>query len=176
MKSSDFAFDRVQSLYYKCHKKSKSYWIIYRFSQLDKNKKATINSINKKDNKCFQYTTTVELDHKETGKNSQRISKIKPFINKYNWEGINYPSEKDDWEEIGVKNPTIAFNLSFHLSQEPLHLLRGIIGVFFSSSSFSSLFLVLNLFLKHSLIQFELFNLNFVNFDFLYYFCFNFFQ
>ena len=22
-----------------------------------------------------------------------RITKIKPFMNKYNWEGINYPSE-----------------------------------------------------------------------------------
>ena len=23
------------------------------------------------------------------------ITKIKPFINKYNWEGINFPSAKD---------------------------------------------------------------------------------
>ena len=28
--------------------------------------------------------------------NSQGISKIKAFINKYNWKGINYPSGKDD--------------------------------------------------------------------------------
>ena len=26
----------------------------------------------------------------------QSISKIKPFINSYNWKGINYPSRKDD--------------------------------------------------------------------------------
>ena len=28
------------------------------------------------------------------------MSKIKPFINKYNREGINYPSEKDDWKKL----------------------------------------------------------------------------
>ena len=29
-------------------------------------------------------------------KDPQRITKVKPFINKYNWEGIHFPSEKDD--------------------------------------------------------------------------------
>ena len=29
-----------------------------------------------------------------------RIAKIKPFINKYNWKGTNVPSEKDDWKKI----------------------------------------------------------------------------
>ena len=29
---------------------------------------------------------------------SLKNNKIKPFITKYNWEEINYPSEKDDWE------------------------------------------------------------------------------
>ena len=55
MKGSEFVFDYTQLLYYKCYKtnpnRSGSYtdspdWI--------KNKKATINLINKKDNKCFQ--------------------------------------------------------------------------------------------------------------------------
>ena len=32
-----------------------------------KNKKATINPINKKDNKCFQYRLTVALNHEEIG-------------------------------------------------------------------------------------------------------------
>ena len=65
-----------------------------------KNKKATINSINKKDNKCFQYAVTVALDHEEIKKYLQRITKIKPFISKYNWEGMKYPSEKGDWKKF----------------------------------------------------------------------------
>ena len=47
-----------------------------------KNKKATINPINKKDNKCFQYVVTVALNHEEIIRDPQRITKIKPFINK----------------------------------------------------------------------------------------------
>ena len=99
MKGSDFVFDYVHLLYYKCHKinlnRGGSYidspdWI--------RSKKATINPINKKDNKCFQYDVTVVLNHEEIGKHSERIIKIKSFINKYNWEGINFPSEKDDWK------------------------------------------------------------------------------
>ena len=101
MKGSEFAFDYVHLLYYKCHKinpnRGGSYidspdWI--------KNKKATINPINKKDNKCFQYAVTVALNYEEIKKDPQRITKIKPFINKYNWEGINFPSEKDDWKKL----------------------------------------------------------------------------
>ena len=65
-----------------------------------KNKKATKNLINKKDNECFQYAITVTLNHKEIKKDSERIAKIKPFINKYNWEEIHFPSEKDDWEKM----------------------------------------------------------------------------
>ena len=48
----------------------------------------------KKDNKCFQYAITVTLDHEEIKKDLQRLTKIKPFANKYNWKGVNFPSKK----------------------------------------------------------------------------------
>ena len=59
-------------------------------------KKATINSINKKGNKGFKYVLAVALNHEEIKEDPERITKIKPFINKYTWQGINYPSEKYD--------------------------------------------------------------------------------
>ena len=43
----------------------------------------------------------------------QRITKVKPFKNKYKWEEINFPSEKDDWKKNGRNYVTIAFNLFF---------------------------------------------------------------
>ena len=43
-----------------------------------KNKKAKINPKNN-DEKCFQYATTVTLNHEQIKKDSQRISKIKTF-------------------------------------------------------------------------------------------------
>ena len=92
----DSEFDYVQLLYYKCHKtnfnRNGSYIDI---PDGRKNKKATINPINKKDNKCFQYTVRISLNHSEIG----RITKIEPFINRYKRERINFPSEKDDWKK-----------------------------------------------------------------------------
>ena len=49
------------------------------------------------DDKCFQYGATVALNYEEIKSNPEKVSKIKPFINKYNWKGINYPSKIDDW-------------------------------------------------------------------------------
>ena len=59
--------------------------------------------MNKKDNKCFQNAVTVALNYKEIGKRAEKITKIKRFINKSNWEGINFPSEKDDWKKSRKK-------------------------------------------------------------------------
>ena len=38
---------------------------------------------------------------------------MKPFINKYTLEGINFPSEKDDWKKIEKNNVTIALNVLY---------------------------------------------------------------
>ena len=44
----------------------------------------------------------------------QRIIKIKPCFDKCNWEGINYPSEKDDWKKFEKNNLTsIAVNVLY---------------------------------------------------------------
>ena len=43
----------------------------------------------------------------------ERITKIKPFINIYNWERINCPSEKDNWEKFKKNNVTIALNILY---------------------------------------------------------------
>ena len=106
MKGSHFVFYYVNLLHYKCHKinfnQGGSYidspdWI--------KNENVTINPINKSDYKYFQHATTVALNHEEIGRNSKRISKIKPFTNKYIWEGIHYPSEKDEQKIFEKNNP-----------------------------------------------------------------------
>ena len=114
MKGSDFIFDCVCLLYSKCHNVNlkrdgsnidSSDWI--------KNKNATINSIYKKDNKCFQYAATVALNHEEVKTNLKRLSKIKLFINKYYSEEIYYLSEKDNWKNFRKCNLTIALNILY---------------------------------------------------------------
>ena len=88
------------------------YWI--------KNKKPRINPINKRVNKCFQYIVTLALNHDEIKKDLQGITKIKPFINKYNWDGINFSSEKDYWKKIGKNNVTIDLNF-FYAKKEKIY-------------------------------------------------------
>ena len=98
MKGSELVINYVHLLYCKCHNinsnRGGSYidspdWI--------KNKKAATNPINKKDNKCFQYDVTVAINYEEIKENVLRKTKIKPFLNKYNQEGIDFSLEKDDW-------------------------------------------------------------------------------
>ena len=60
-----------------------------------KNKKATINLKNN-DDKCFQYASTVALNYQKIKNNLERISKIKPFIDQYNWKEIDFPSHSKD--------------------------------------------------------------------------------
>ena len=69
MKGSEFVFDYFHLLYYKCHKTNPNCGGSYTDSpNWIKNGKATINPINKKDNKCFQYAVTVMFYYGEIGK------------------------------------------------------------------------------------------------------------
>ena len=78
-----------------------------------RSKGATLNPENKKDNKCFQYAPTLALKHQNIGKDLQRISKIKPSINKYNWEGIEFPVWPKDWKQFEQNNKTISLNILY---------------------------------------------------------------
>ena len=80
---------------------------------MDKKQRRTVNLINKTDNKCFQYSITAALNHGE-------IAKIKLYIDKYNWEWINYPSEKDYWKEIEKNKWKFALNVLFD-KKEKIH-------------------------------------------------------
>ena len=99
IEDSDFVFDCVNLLRYKCLKinvkRGGSYvdspdWI--------QNKKLKIILINNGD-KCFQFAATVALIHEQTGKNLWRVKNINPFTNKYNLVIINFLSGKDDWKK-----------------------------------------------------------------------------
>ena len=58
--------------------------------------------------KTNAFNAPVLLNYIEIKKYPQIISKNKLFINKYNWEGINFPSEKDDWKKLEKNNVIIA--------------------------------------------------------------------
>ena len=82
-----------------------------------------VNLINKKDKKCFQYAATVTLNHEEIKNDSQRMKNVRPFTNKYNWESINHPSEKDDWKIFDKNNVTIFCILIFCMLKKKKNIL-----------------------------------------------------
>ena len=111
-RGSDFVFDGVNFLYYDFNKISISRGGSYIDSpKWLKNKKSTINPKNN-DYKCFQYAVTLALNLDKINTNSQRISKIKPFIEEYNWKDIDFPSTSKDWKKIELNNE-IALNILY---------------------------------------------------------------
>ena len=89
-KGSSFVFESVDLLSYHIHKTSlrrgnsyvkSSEWLI--------NKRATINPKNK-DDKCFQYSITVAINHQNIENHSEIISSTEPFIDQYNWDDIEF--------------------------------------------------------------------------------------
>ena len=76
-----------------------------------KDKKSTINPKNN-DYKCFHNAVTLALNLDKINKNSQRISKIKPFIEEYNWKDIDFPSISKDWKKFELNNE-VALNILY---------------------------------------------------------------
>ena len=63
---------------------------MYIFSQMVKKQRATKNPKNNNDDKYFQYSLTIALYHKQIKKGPQRILKIKPFVDQYNWKNLDF--------------------------------------------------------------------------------------
>ena len=104
MRGSDFEFDGVNVLYYGFNKISLNRGGSYIDSpKWLKNKKSTINPKNN-DYKCFQYAVTLALNFDNIHNHPERISKIKPFIDQYNWKDIDFPATSKDWREFELNN------------------------------------------------------------------------
>ena len=113
MKGSEFAFDKVDSLYYKLHKISLNRGESYVDSpKWLKNKKATINP-KIHDDKWFQHALTVALNHEQIKKDPQRITKTKVAIDQHNWKEIDFPSHKKDLNEFEKNSKTIALSIVY---------------------------------------------------------------
>ena len=112
MRGSDFEFDGINFFYYNFNKTS-----IYRGgSYIDspkwlKDKKSTINPKNN-DHKCFQYAATLALNFDNINNHPEKISKIRPFVDQYNWKDIDFPHTNKDWKKFELNNK-VALNILY---------------------------------------------------------------
>ena len=63
-------------------------------------KEAIINNNNNNNNNDFQNSLDDALNYQTIETHPQRISKLKSYINKNNWEGINFPAGSKEWKKI----------------------------------------------------------------------------
>ena len=61
----------------------------------------------------FSICCNPSIKYYSIDKHNQRISKIKPFINNYQWNDINVPAAKKDWNKFEVNNKNIALNILY---------------------------------------------------------------
>ena len=114
MKGSSDIFESIDLLEYHLHKISLNRGSSYTESpEWIKNKGVTINPKNTKNNNCFQYAITAGLNYQNINHNLERISKLKPFINNYNWKDIEFPLESKDWRKFECNNKAIALNILY---------------------------------------------------------------
>ena len=78
------------------------------FKWLRSKKAAITNS-----NNCFQNALNDALNYQNIERSPQRISKIQPYISKYNWKRIKFPAGPKDWEKLEKNNETIALNMLY---------------------------------------------------------------
>ena len=79
---------------------------LYSLGWLRSKKEAIINGDNN-----FQNALDDALNYQNIEKHPQRIPKLKPYVNKYNWEGIEFPAEPKDWIKFERNIKTIALNI-----------------------------------------------------------------
>ena len=65
------------------------------------------------DDNIFQNALDDALNYQNIEKHPQRISKLKPYINKYNWVGIEFPAGPKDWKKFDRNNKAVALNILF---------------------------------------------------------------
>ena len=78
--------------------------------QLRSKKEAIINGDNN-----FQNALNDALNYQNIETYAERISKSKPYINKYNWKGIEFPVGPKHWTKLDRNNKKIALNILFIL-------------------------------------------------------------
>ena len=71
------------------------------------------NDNNNNNNNNFKNALDDALIYQTIESNPQRISKLKPYINKYNWKGIEFPAGSKEWQKFEQNNKTIALNILY---------------------------------------------------------------
>ena len=89
----------------------KNLWELNSLGCLRGKKELLINNNNNDNDNNFQNALDDALNCQAIETHPERISKLKPYINKYNWKGIEFPAGSKEWQKFEQNNKTIALNI-----------------------------------------------------------------
>ena len=94
------------------------YFAVKNLSELNslgwlRSKKEPIINNNNNNNNNFQDALDDALNYQNIEIHSERISKLKPYFNNYNCEGIDFPAGPKEWIKSEKNNKTIALNVLY---------------------------------------------------------------
>lgn len=116
---SNYSFESVYLLVICFHnidlRRGTSHIAAYNWKQ---NKKATINPQNFNNNECFRYAMIAALHHQDISYHPERITKLEPYVNNYNWNKINFAAGRNDWEIFQRNNKDVALNILYAPSND----------------------------------------------------------
>ena len=61
----------------------------------------------------FEDALDDPLNYQAIKRDPQRIAKLKPYINKYNWKGIEFPAGPKKCKKFEQNNKKIALNILY---------------------------------------------------------------
>ena len=67
-----------------------------------------MNNPQNKDEGSFKWASIAALHHEEIKKDHQRISRLRPYENQYNWEELAFPVSIKKIDKFEKNNPGIA--------------------------------------------------------------------
>ena len=85
-------------------------------------KKAVINPKNE-DEECFKWAVITALHHEDVGAHPERITKLQPFADRYNWGGLEFPMALNKIGKFEKNNPQVAINVLF-VSKKSIYIAR----------------------------------------------------
>ena len=102
--------DEANNYYYFAIKHSSE---LNSLGSLRSKKEVIINNNNNNNSNDFQNTLDHALNYQAIKANPERIYKLKPYINKYNWKEIDFPTGPKNWIKFEQNNKTIALNVLY---------------------------------------------------------------
>ena len=58
------------------------------------------------------------LHHQDISYHPERITKQEPYVNNYNWNRLNFPAGRNDWEIFQRNNKDVALNILYAPSND----------------------------------------------------------